>query len=161
MTLTNSRESEITIEKEIDVLRKYLELEQMRFKHRFDFDFELTISNKEMQKSIPPMLIQPFVENSVIHGFKSLKAGGLIKISFLKMENGILFAEVRDNGIGYQNTLEKDNTEHKSYGTRITTERLNLFKQKYQGEFMYSIESLVDPEGNVTGTIVRMTIPVI
>ena len=139
----------------------YLELEQMRFKDRFDFEFEVTITNEDMLKLVPPMLIQPFVENSIIHGFRKLKEGGLIKISFLKIENGTLFLEVRDNGIGYENTLEKTDSEHKSYGTRITMERLNIFKQKYQEEFWYFIESLRDADGNVTGTRVKMTIPVI
>ena len=161
LTLTNSRETEISIEKEIESLKMYLELEQMRFKNRFDFEFKITISNEDMLQLVPPMLIQPFVENSIIHGFKKLKEGGLIHISFLKIANGTLFVEVSDNGIGYENTLEKIDEEHKSYGTKITMERLSIFKQKYQEEFSYSIESLSDADGNATGTRVKMTIPVI
>ncbi|AEA44295.1 sensor histidine kinase [Fluviicola taffensis] len=161
MTLTNSRESEITIEKEIDALKKYLELEQMRFKNRFEFNFQLSLSASELSMFIPPMLVQPFAENSIIHGFKNLKGGGEITIRFLKIEGHLLFVEIIDNGVGFQSTLQKSDLEHKSYGTKITTERLDLFKQRYGGEFKYRMESNVDSDGNPIGTIVKMTIPVI
>lgn len=161
LTLTNSRETEITISKEINSLEMYLELEQMRFKNRFEFELEHTLTPGDLNQTIPPMLVQPFVENSIIHGFKSLKEGGKIKLRFSKIENQVLLVEIQDNGIGYKNTLEKQDTEHKSYGTKITMERLALFQQKYEGEFQYSIESIEDSEGNSIGTRVKMTIPVV
>jgi hypothetical protein len=161
LTLVNSRETEITLEKEIESLKMYLELEQMRFKNRFEFQFEIALSNQDIQRSIPPMLIQPFVENSIIHGFKKLKEGGMITISFRDITDGILSVEVMDNGVGYENALEKIDQEHKSYGTKITLERLDLFKQRYRGEFSYTISSIYDSERYAAGTIVKMTIPVI
>lgn len=161
MTLNNSRESEINIEREIDVLHKYLELEKMRYKDRFDFAFDIHLSGAELRKCIPPMLIQPFVENSIIHGFKNLKEGGLLTIRFLKISNQVLSVEISDNGMGYQNTIDQKTTEHQSHGTKITSERLDLFRQKYGGTFEYQIETLTDSTGRATGTIVRMVIPVI
>ncbi|MNU90687.1 anti-sigma F factor [compost metagenome] len=107
------------------------------------------------------MLIQPFVENSIIHGFKNLKEGGIITVQFSKIKDQFLFLEIIDNGLGYHNTIEKNTKEHKSYGTTITTERLNLFKQKYGGEFEYHIETITGVNGEAEGTIVRMIIPVI
>lgn len=161
MTLNNSRESETSIEKEIEVLEKYLELEQMRYKNRFDFEFKNHLSGAEIRKCIPPMLIQPFVENSIIHGFKNLKEGGMITVQFSKIKDQFLFVEIIDNGLGYHNTIEKSMKEHKSYGTTITSERLNLFKQKYGGEFQYHIETITGTNGEAEGTIVKMIIPVI
>lgn len=161
MTLNNSRESEINIEQEIDVLHKYLELEKMRYKDRFDFEFDVRLSVAELRKCIPPMLIQPFVENSIIHGFKNLKEGGLLTIQFLRITNQVLSVEIIDNGLGYQNTIDQKTTEHQSHGTKITSERLDLFKQKYGGTFEYQIETLKDESGKAKGTIVRMIIPVI
>ncbi len=161
MTLNNSRESETSIEKEIEVLEKYLELEQMRYKNRFVFEFKNLLSGSETRKCIPPMLIQPFVENSIIHGFKNLKEGGIITVQFSKIKDQFLFVEIIDNGLGYHNTIEKNMKEHKSYGTTITSERLNLFKQKYGGEFEYHIETIMGANGEAEGTIVKMIIPVI
>lgn len=161
MTLNNSRESEINIEREIDVLHKYLELEKMRYKDRFNFEFDVLLSGMELRKCIPPMLIQPFVENSIIHGFKNTKEGGLLTIRFLEITNQVLHVEIRDNGLGYQNTIDEKKSEHQSYGTKITSERLELFRQKYGGIFEYQIETLTDSDGNTSGTIVRMVIPVI
>ncbi|MNX81559.1 Sensor histidine kinase YpdA [compost metagenome] len=161
MTLTNSRESEISIEKEIEILRKYIELEQMRFKERFDFEIISTVSKGEMSKKIPPMLIQPFVENAIIHGFKKLNEGGKLVVEFLRITDTFLYVEVRDNGLGYSNTIEKQTSGHKSYGTKITSERLDLYKQKYGGDFHYTIETLWNDTGETVGTVVHMKVPII
>lgn len=162
MTLTNSRETEITIRKELDSLRMYLELEQMRFKNRFDFEFNVLLSNPDLQKYIPPMLIQPFVENAIIHGFKGLKEGGKIEVNIGEILNQALHVEITDNGHGYENTKTSDpKDEHKSYGTKITSERLNLFKEKYQSEFRFTIEKRLDEAGNGNGTRVKIVIPVL
>lgn len=161
MTLTNSRESAISIEKEIEILQKYIELEQMRFKERFEFEISSTISKGDLSKKIPPMLIQPFVENAIIHGFKKLNEGGRLEVKFLTIADTFLHVEVRDNGLGYSNTFEKETNGHKSYGTKITSERLDLYKQKYGGDFHYTIETLSNDEGESAGTVVYMKIPII
>lgn len=161
MTLTNSQKSEIPVREELSALRKYLELETMRFKNRFQFTIEARISDQELACRIPPMLIQPFVENSILHGFKGLKEGGEIQVIFSKIENEVLQVEVRDNGVGYQDGAKSSDNGHKSYGTKITSERLNLYHRKYGGDFSYSIQKITDDAGNSQGTVVRISIPVI
>ena len=161
LTLTNSRETEITIQKEIESLQMYLELEQMRFKNRFEFHFEISLSKEELNRFVPPMLIQPFAENAILHGFKGLENGGRIELNFKQVKSNKLIVEIKDNGLGYANI--KSNTkdsDHKSYGTQITSERLSLFKERYQSEFDFSIESLEDEKGNLQGTKVTVSIPV-
>jgi len=161
MTLTNSRESEITVQQEIDVLTKYLELEKMRFKDRFDFDIDIALSKEELNLFVPPMLIQPFIENSIIHGFKQLNQGGLIHLSFKTIHDGKLMVEVMDNGLGYlKNKNNPKDTTHKSYGTQITSERLSLFKEKYDSEFDFSIQLILDADEQVKGTKVMISIPI-
>jgi LytS/YehU family sensor histidine kinase len=161
MTLTNSRESEITVQQEIDVLTKYLELEKMRFKDRFDFEMDIALSKEELNLFVPPMLIQPFIENSIIHGFKQLNQGGLINLSFKTIHDRKLIVEVTDNGLGYlKNKSNPKDSTHKSYGTQITSERLSLFKEKYDSEFDFSIEILKDENGNPKGTKVVISIPI-
>lgn len=161
MTLSNSRESEISIEKEIDVLRKYIELEQMRFKNRFDFDINVSLTPADYQRSIPPMLIQPFVENAILHGFKELRDGGKLELNIGGVLNDVLHVQVIDNGLGYGVGKKTTVQDHKSYGTQITSERLNLFREKYQVEFHFTIEKIVDEAGNSKGTKVEVSIPII
>lgn len=161
MTLSNSRESEISIEKEIDVLRKYIELEQMRFKNRFDFEINISLTPADHQRSIPPMLIQPFVENAILHGFKELRDGGKLELNIGGVSNDVLHVQVIDNGLGYGAGKKTTVQDHKSYGTQITSERLNLFREKYQLEFHFTIEKIVDDAGNSKGTKVEISIPII
>lgn len=161
MTLANSRESEIKVQQEIDVLTKYLELEKMRFKDRFEFEFDIALSKEELNLYVPPMLIQPFIENSIIHGFKQLKQGGLIQLIFRSINDGKLVVEIMDNGLGYQiNKNHPKNSNHKSYGTQITSERLSLFKEKYDSEFDFSIQVIQDANEQVKGTKVTISIPI-
>lgn len=161
LTLTNSRETEISIQKEIDSLEMYLGLEQMRFKNRFDFRLEISLSKEELNKFVPPMLIQPFAENAIIHGFKGLEQGGMINLNFKRVENNRLIVEIIDNGVGYaKNKADAQNPDHKSYATQITSERLKLFKERYQSEFDFSIEGLKDEHGNLKGTKVVISIPI-
>jgi len=161
MTLNNSRESEVTIRQEIDVLKKYIELEKMRFKDRFDFEFIISLTHIDLQRYIPPMLIQPFVENAIIHGFKGLDRAGKLEVNFKELVENRLVVVVRDNGIGYdskdKNLLASD---HKSYGMQITSERLSLYKEKYNTEFDFTVENLIDENGTSTGTEIIILIPV-
>lgn len=161
MTLNNSRESEVMIQQEIDVLSKYIQLEKMRFKDRFDFEINVSLTHTERQKYIPPMLIQPFVENAIIHGFKGLDVMGKLEVNFKELVENRLVVVVEDNGIGYD-SKNKDilNSEHKSYGMQITSERLSLFKEKYNTEFDFVIENLKDENGKPGGTKVTILIPV-
>ena len=161
MTLNNSRESEVTIRQEIDVLTKYVELEKMRFKDRFDFEIIISLTHMELQNHIPPMLVQPFVENAIIHGFKGLDITGRLEINFKELVENRLVVVVTDNGIGYQSKEENAlDSEHKSYGMQITSERLSLFREKYDAEFDFVIEKLTDETGKPGGTKIIILIPV-
>ena len=161
MTLNNSRESEVMIEQEIAVLSKYAELERMRFKDRFNFEVNISLTHMERQRYIPPMLIQPFVENAIIHGFKGLDREGKLEINFKQLFENRLLVEVIDNGKGYfENHGSTVGSEHKSYGMEITSERLRLFREKYNSEFDFVIENLSDENGEPAGTKVIILVPV-
>lgn len=161
LTLSNSRETEITIQKEIDSLQMYLELEQMRFKNRFEFHMEISLKKEDLARLIPPMLIQPFAENAILHGFRGLEKGGVINLNFKQIDQNKLIVEIIDNGVGYTGKkTDAENSDHKSYGTQITSERLSLFKERYRSEFDFSIESMEDENGNLQGTKVTVSIPV-
>lgn len=160
-TLNNSRVSYITIESEIDTLRKYLELEQMRFKEKFSFTISVQLQPDQMLLGIPPMLIQPFVENAVLHGFKSMQSGGEITISFASLSSNRLMCVIQDNGIGRNEAgKQQKESQHLSFGTKITAERLFAYQQKNSDEFKIEIIDLTE-NGQASGTKVIMWIPVV
>jgi LytS/YehU family sensor histidine kinase len=158
-TLNNSRESYIPIETEMQTLQHYLELEQMRFKNKFDFEIVSRLSEEELRYGVPPMLIQPFVENAVLHGFQSVQSGGNISVVFESLENNRLLCTVEDNGVGRKATMKTGNGDHKSFGTKITAERLEAFREKYGDRFtIRTIDKETD--GKPSGTLIILQIPV-
>jgi len=159
-TLNNSRETYISLETEIETLRRYLELEQMRFKEKFSFKIVIDLTQEQLNFGVPPMLIQPFVENAVLHGFKPIKSEGEITLSFLSIQNNQLLCTVDDNGCGRKITQKLPSDEHKSFGTKITDERLAIFQKKHDDKFTIEI---IDKEENkvATGTKVVLRIPVV
>jgi len=159
-TLNNSRASYITIQTEIETLQKYLELEQMRFKDKFKFSILNQLESQQLICGVPPMLIQPFVENAVLHGFKTIQEGGDITLSFVSINNNRLKCIIDDNGIGRKKADQFKDNERPSFGTKITEERLAAFKQKYGDEFRIQI---IDKEeaGKPIGTLVIIEIPVV
>jgi ligand-binding sensor domain-containing protein len=159
-TLNNSRESYIPIRTEIETLQPYLELEQMRFKDKFGFSITCKLSQDELLYGVPPMLIQPFVENAVLHGFRAVESGGNIAIVFESIANNRLLCTVEDNGVGRSATLKADGSGHKSFGTKITAERLEAFREKYGDDF--SIRTIdKETDGKPAGTLVVLQIPVV
>jgi anti-sigma regulatory factor (Ser/Thr protein kinase) len=160
LTLNNSREPYITVESEMDSLQRYLELEQMRFKDKFTFEIRSSLTREEMRYGVPPMLIQPFVENAVLHGFKTITEGGRITVHFESVGEHGLDCSVEDNGIGRKATMDKRTSNHKSFGTRITEERLVAFRQKYGDDFRITITDK-EIDGKPSGTLVKLRVPVV
>ncbi len=98
--LENSTKNYVSVEAEIEALEKYLDLQQLRFKNKFEYKINID-NNIELDLiKIPPMLIQPFVENSLEHGFKSIDYIGKIIIE-LQLNNGFIDCVIKDNGIGF------------------------------------------------------------
>jgi len=123
-TLKNSRIDEISLEQEIEFLRAYMNLEKQRLNNSFDYiidvDKRIAIDNI----LIPPLLLQPFVENSIWHGLSKKEGRGLISINFSK-KNNLLLCTLDDNGIGLKNkTSSKD-----SLGLHITQSRLDVLNK--------------------------------
>lgn len=158
MILNHSRQDMITVYDEIQSLKLYLEFERLRFDQ--DFDFDLQIDGQEvLDCQIPPMIIQPFVENAIWHGLMPKEGGrGLIRVSFLKQQSG-LYVTVQDNGVGRDKAKEnnrKRSLKEGSVGLEITKDRLKwlTMRTNYQNEF--EIEDLVDENGKPIGTLVTL-----
>ena len=161
LTLEYSKEALIPIDKEIESLQNYLELEQLRFNQKFDF--KISKSNDiEDDMAIPPLLLQPFVENSIIHGLIPKAEKGLILINF-SIEKESLFCIIEDNGIGFDKSKEIKETlvtVHKSMALDITKKRLEMMEASTSQKANVSIEELKKESGEILGTKVILNLPI-
>ncbi|MEO6904278.1 MAG: two-component regulator propeller domain-containing protein [Bacteroidia bacterium] len=154
--LDNSQEEYISISQEINTLKLYIELEQMRFTQPFDFILDM---DKELPLDayIPTMLIQPFIENSIWHGLMPKKTNCILELIF-KRKGANMLVVIRDNGIGRDEELKK-NISHISKGSSLTEERLRELTINNNKQFTFSIVDLTDNGGNSKGTEVRIMLP--
>ena len=155
-TLQNSRSNTISLSQEIENVKTYLELEKMRFEDRLQYEFIIDESLEQDLINVPPMLMQPFVENSIIHGLSPKKEGGNIKIYVDPFDSQTIKYKVVDNGVGRQSNPIKD---HVSLGTDIVRQRLSLHTQSDKAPLVYT--DLTDDAGNAIGTQVELIVPVV
>jgi ligand-binding sensor domain-containing protein len=161
--LYNSREEFITLEKEIQTLNHYLELQQLRYNDQFKFELEIGPEIETETIKIPPMLAQPFIENAIEHGLKDLERQGLLKISF-SLYSGMLVFCVEDNGIGVEEARRRNLNkarEHQSLATVITRERIDILnKGRRDRLYDMNITDRINEKGQQEGTVVTFHIPV-
>lgn len=150
-----SETNEISVSDELDMLHNYLVLEQMRFKDEFDFSIDHGNLEEDMlaELKIPRMLIQPIVENAILHGIRNLTNKGAIDIKLEMTEE--LRVEIIDNGIG-RVASRKINSEkggkHKSIATKNIEKRLELMKESGRQKVDMETQDLYDANGVAKGT---------
>ncbi len=160
LTLEYSKESLIPVDKEIESLKNYLELEQLRYNHKFDFSLAKD-NTIEDDMAIPPLLVQPLVENAIIHGIVPATYSGQIHIEFKATEKS-LFCIITDNGIGVQAARQrKENsvTVHKSMAIDIIRKRLGKI-QSTTGKVTHLTLAEVKQSGKIAGTKVTLELPI-
>ena len=163
--LKNTSTSFVTIEEELSILKLYLELEQERFDHQFEFKFDIEPGLDLGQLKIPSMVLQPHVENAIWHGLmKSNRKDGLIWV-VLETNRDNLIWRIIDNGIGRQASKEeferRKKSGHQSSGVKLTKERMELLSRKTGHDYSLKIIDLTDEEGQPVGTEVNVVIPLI
>lgn len=154
----------VTLQEEVDRIQLYLTLEKMRFQDKFDYQLDVSSSIDAEGVEIPSMILQPFVENAIIHGVLPLERKGNIQVNIYEEFGDIVF-EVIDDGVGIDNTLKtkKENVggDHESKGMEITNRRIELLR-KLTGDHLLIVGpfQLNDNEGNSLGTkvIIKMGI---
>lgn len=157
--LQGSEQVAIPLIEQIDFIKNYLRLESLRFNERFIYQIEIDEEIEEDMMNVPPMIVQPYVENAIIHGMKGKKEGGLISIKYTLMEDDKhILCVVEDNGTGRQIKPSKEKKGHKSLGTKITEERLKAINQ----DASISVEfiDLKDEKNNPLGTQVKIILPI-
>lgn len=154
--LENSRVEKISLEEEMESLDNYLSLEQFGKNNTFDYQIKAAPEIETEEILIPPLMIQPFVENAIVHGFTGLNKKGLIIVDFSHQEDHLLCI-ISDNGIGREAASKQKSQRdayHKSMGLEVTSERLELLNEG-KVESLY-IEDLFDQQGNPCGTKVSL-----
>jgi ligand-binding sensor domain-containing protein len=161
MILANSTASFITLKDELKALTYYMDLEKLRFDDKFDYLITRDPAIDEGFVEIPPMLFQPYVENAIIHGFVNSPKPGLLEISLIRLNSGILLCTIQDNGIGREKAIEireKSGIKRQPKGMTITQERIEIFNKQNRKNFSVKIVDLKDEHGEPSGTRVELTI---
>ena len=161
MVLINSQKSVISLEDEIEMLRLYIEMEQLRFKDHFTYGIIFGNDVKPANILIPPLLLQPFCENAIWHGLMHKKGAGHLCVSFALNQASVLECMITDNGIGRakaQEIKKASGEDRKSLGLKLTAERLSIFNEESGFKTYWNIEDMVDSYGNIAGTQVTLQI---
>lgn len=154
--LKNSREEVISLQEEKETLEKYLVIHKLRLGERLNYVVSVSDELDQEEVYLPPMMIQPFVENAVIHGIEPMDKEGIIQVRFYK-DGNLLVIQVDDNGVGIQDSSKNKNAAHVSYALQIFKERVANLKKRYGTEILYSIIAK-DPSIE-SGTLVTVKIP--
>jgi LytS/YehU family sensor histidine kinase len=162
-TLNNSTKSYIPLADEIDYLSTYLSLEKLRFKENMSYSIEVAPSVAHTQSLyIPPMILQPYVENSMRHGLRHRRsAGGYIRIT-IRQQEGLLVFTIEDNGIGREKAASyktREHIEYQSRGMSLTADRIRLINAVNEEEITVEIIDLKDANGEASGTRVIVKFP--
>ena len=162
LVLENSRSEKVTLQKELETLKLYIELEAMRFKEKVNYQINIVPHIDQQYIEIPPLLIQPYVENAIWHGLMHKAEGGHITINISQPSEFLLHIEVTDDGIGRDKAegyKSKSATRQKSFGLKMTSERLDAINHIYQTKTEVKIIDLLNEGGDATGTKVIIEIP--
>ncbi|WP_245574859.1 histidine kinase [Aequorivita capsosiphonis] len=152
--LQNSNRKKITVEEELEILELYLSLEKNRMGEEFIYDIQCTSKETLSQYEIPPLLLQPIVENAIWHGLHpSLKAGKKLTVIFDTTDN--LKIIIEDNGVGRKESA-KSKKLHDSMGTKIVHDRLTLFNH-LNAPFIRLKTIDLEEDGKAIGTRITLT----
>jgi tetratricopeptide (TPR) repeat protein len=161
LILQNSQASLIPLESELESLELYLDLEALRFDHHFDYRISVRKDLDIEVLKVPPLIIQPYVENAIWHGLMHKEEKGQLDID-VSQENNHLFFKITDDGIGRKEAAAlatKSATKHKSMGLRITADRIAILQNPNGNESPVTINDLVNGDGTTAGTEVIIKMP--
>jgi two-component sensor histidine kinase len=161
MILDNSRSETISIEKELEALKIYVLLESVRFDNKFKCIYQIDKNVDTSNIMIPPMLLQPFVENAIWHGLMQKETEGTITIDIKKENEEFLNISIIDDGIGREKAalLKSKSATHKSHGLKVTSQRIEMMNKLNSTGAQVHIIDLKGDDGNPSGTKVELIIP--
>jgi len=154
-TLESSYKEYVTIRQELEFLKEYLEIQKMRFPSTFNYSLMIDGELDAGDTLIPSMIIQPFIENSIEHGFAAINYPGELRVDF-KQENKLIKIEITDNGQGLSSPGSRQN-EHISRASQIIKDRIYLLNIKLKSKAAFSI----DNNKNGPGVSVLIQLPLL
>lgn len=150
----------ITIEQELDYITNYVELMQFRLDNKFTFWFDYQTKRSLSHYFIPPMLVQPLVENAIIHGLTPLDQKGRLLVEIKEKENN-LHILVKDNGIGVIQSKQKQrNNQKKSYGTNVLRERIGIYNKIHKEDIYFFLNHNRTEKQKLNGTEALIILPI-
>lgn len=158
LVMENSQEDFIPLHKEEEIISLYVKLEHYRFRDKFDYQIRVDEDLNKETIELPPMLIQPYIENAVWHGLRYKESKGNLDVHIGKDEHG-LKVEITDNGIGRNKSISlktENQKKHNSTGLKNIQERLNILNTVYSTNYKVQIEDLPAD----SGTRVTITLPI-
>ena len=156
--LNNSEEDFIPLSKEIELLQLYIQLEHSRFQDKFDYEINIDDNLQIDTFQIPPMLLQPYVENAVWHGLRYKKTKGKLVIDFYQKNNETILITISDDGIGRKKSKElktQNQKKQQSKGMNNIKNRITILNEMYVDKVDVSIADLQEDE---SGTKVVLTL---
>ncbi|MBL0912738.1 MAG: histidine kinase [Bacteroidia bacterium] len=163
MVLNQSRQKTITLQSELESIGLYIELEQLRFRNRFEYRLQVDKAVDVTDTCIPVMLVQPYIENAIRHGFMNAEEGRACILSLdISLHGEYLRVRVQDSGIGRKRSaMYRTEGYHTSVGTILTEERIGMISRMQGYERTHiEISDLYDEDGKAAGTLVEIEIPV-
>jgi len=156
MILENSEQADVPLKEDLRALELYMQLEALRMNHKFEYEIKVDETIDQEQTMVPPLILQPFVENSILHGFTGKEEKGNIKV-IIERSGDMINCIVDDNGVGRRSTVKENNflTEKRSMGMKITRSRIDILNKKKNTA---AAVSLVDKE---EGTRVEVKLPLV
>jgi len=152
--LESSRVEKISLEEELNVLELYVSIENIRFEEKINLKIKNPENINLNNIALPPMILQPFIENAIWHGLMLIKGKKCIDLILSKVKDTVVL-KIRDNGIGREKSKEnigRKSFQKKSIGLKLNQERLNHFNQKYGFNYFFKINDLKNKKEQPTGT---------
>jgi sensor histidine kinase YesM len=161
--LVASNEKDISLAEELETMKLYMNIENIRFSNEIDFKINIDNTINLENIRVPSLILQPFLENSLWHGLSSKTSDKRIVLDIKKNTDNYITISITDNGVGRKVSHErklKKTLKRDSVGIEITKERLFNFSQRFARMYNLKIEDLFDKQNNATGTKVILNIPV-
>ncbi|MFT4019667.1 MAG: histidine kinase [Agriterribacter sp.] len=163
LILDNSNNKSVSLASELEALRLYIEMESIRFEKQFTYSISVDKDVQQDHIYVPPLIIQPFVENAIWHGLLHKETAGHLYITFSRKIQNILQCTIEDDGVGREKAKElksKSTSTKRSLGMKLTEDRLSLLNRQTLLDATVEVLDLKDRSGEATGTKVILKIPV-
>ncbi len=160
--LDSSKNNVVPFHKDYESLQLYLQMEQFRCNNRFEYELDADQELLQGDLRVPPLIIQPFVENAIHHGLLNKESNDRKLQISARIEKDHILYRISDNGIGRAKAKELkaiNKPEHQSYGIQITEERIHLYNQKHRSADDVTITDLYNNNGH-TGTLVMIKLKI-